>query len=393
MLRLALALAALAACSFKPQIGDGDGGPSSDGGGPSDGPIIEIDGMIEDAPAFVCSDFVPRANPQHVEPCDALPGGAWVVSQYSIYDTTNGTYTGGDDPTHYDIGGVRVISVSAFAINANSTLRVVGNKPLLILSWSTIQIAGTLDVSSQRGFFSFRGPGANASACLAATDGENSPDSGGGGGGGFGGPGGNGGDGKNGNQNNEGGTGGNSVSAPTVVRGGCPGGDGGSGQDRGDGGDGGGAVQLTAKDGITITGRLHAGGAAGTGGGDDQANTGGGGGGGGSGGYIGLDAPTLELMSSILAANGGGGGTGCEINRGPDGENGQLTDAAEGGGAARCTSPAPGGDGSFGGTMNGSEGQSSNDSAGGGGGGAGFILTWGSVASSPASASPAISQR
>jgi hypothetical protein len=389
-------LAALSGCSFNPlSTAVGDANPGGDGG-LIDGHIVEIDGMIEDAPAVTCSDFNPRANPRHVEPCDALPGGAWVIgTAFGLYDTDNGNYVNGDDPQSYDIAGVRVVSVSAFEIEGNAALRVMGSRPLVILSWTTIEINGTLNASSERnGNFVVLGAGANpgSAACVTAGNGENSSDSGGGGGGAFGADGGEGGDGKGGDTDNEGGAGGDAVPEPTTVRGGCPGGNGGTGQSRGLGGPGGGAVQLISKGALTINGRIHAGGAAGDGGHGD-----GGGGGGGSGGYIGIDAPNVSLGgNSILAANGGGGGTGCDAMTGPDGENARLSvSAANGGPESSCIKPEGGGDGGARSTQPaGEDGQPSpGDSAGGGGGAAGFILVWTGTLSNAGEASPTLIQK
>lgn len=392
MLR-ASALAALTACSFAPPpSGAIDASPGGDGS-QIDALIIDIDGMIEDAPPVTCADFMPQATPRHVEPCQALPGGAWVIdTPFGLYNTDNGgSYLNGPDPQSYDIGPLHVISVSKFTIQNGAGLRVVGTRPLLILSWDTIEVQGTLDVSSERdGNIVVVGAGGSPGSglCMAAGNGENSQDCGGGGGGGFGAAGGNGGDGKGGNQNNEGGAGGNALAMPTTVRGGCPGGNGGTGQTRGLGGPGGGAVQLTAKGAMTINGRIHAGGAGGDGGHGD-----GGGGGGGSGGYIGLDASSLSIgPNAILAANGGGGGTGCDAMTGPDGENGRLsTSAAGGGGETQCVKPEGGGEGGAQAQTSGAEGQPSpGDSAGGGGGAAGYILVWAGSFANNGTSSPAV---
>ena len=389
-------LAALVGCSFKPGASTSDGAPPGDGS-LVDTRIVDIDGMIEDAPPVTCADFVPRANPQHVEPCDVLPGGAWSVSSFlGVYNTDDGAYAGGDDPTSFEVGDYRVVSVSAFTVSPNATLRLIGSRPLVILAWDRIEVAGVIDVSSIRsgGFGIVDGAGANpdGDACVAAGAGENSQDSGGGGGGGFGGDGGQGGAGKGGNPNHEAGDAGPAVGVPTVVRGGCPGGAGGSGGSRGFGGSGGGALQLTAKSSITITGRITAGGAGGDGGHGD-----GGGGGGGSGGYIGLDAPQVQLgTSSILAANGGGGGTGCDGGTGPDGENGKLgTGRADGGTETtiQCAKPEGGGNGGAGATLTGDAGANSpGDSAGGGGGSVGYILAWSPSLTAQGTVSPAIIQ-
>ncbi|MEJ7598325.1 MAG: hypothetical protein WKG01_10480 [Kofleriaceae bacterium] len=392
-----IALAALAGCSFKPGSGTSDGSAPTGDGSLGDATIVDIDGTIEDAPAVTCADFMPRANPQHVEPCDVLPGGAWTVSSLlGIYNTDDGTYAGGADPMSYEVGDYRVVSVSAFTVSQGATLRLIGSRPLVVVAWDTIAIAGVIDVSSIRSDnFMIDGAGANPGddACNAAGAGESSQDSGGGGGGGFGASGGAGGDGKGGNTNNEGGAAGTMVAVPVVVRGGCPGGDGGTGSSRGRAGSGGGGLQLTAKTSITITGRITAGGAGGDGGHGD-----GGGGGGGAGGYLGFDAPSVQLRSgSIVAANGGGGGTGCDGGTGSDGRNGGLdADPAAGGGenATLCAKPEGGGDGGAGTKLTGENGSDSpGDSAGGAGGAVGYVLVWSSSLMAQGLVSPAIMQR
>ena len=72
------------------------------------------------------------------------------------------------------------------------------------------------------------------------------------------------------------------------------------------GGAGGGAIQLSSRMAISITGTIVAGGAGGEG---SPLNAAVGGGGGGAGGYIGFDSGSLAIdAGAIVAANGGGGG-------------------------------------------------------------------------------------
>ncbi|HWU87500.1 MAG TPA: hypothetical protein VN253_09510 [Kofleriaceae bacterium] len=367
-------LIVVAGCSF-----------SGPGGGASN-----PDGMVGDGAdgAPTCTSWSPIAR--HVVPCDlpVTPGPAWMVTSNSTFDTTDGSVSGGNPPPSTVVNqgsgvSLRVISVGSFEVAPGATLRVIGSQPLLVLSWSTIQVAGIIEVGSIRaGATVEKGAGADRSGCSAAGNGTGNSNGGGGGGGGYRLGGGAGGNGSNGSP----GVGGGSISAPMDVYGGCAGGRGaGGGGAGGAGGSSGGAIQLTAKTSITIasTGRINAGGAGGRG-----AQSNGGGGGGGSGGFIGLDAPMVTVESNaVLAANGGGGGTGCKSQSGPDGSNGSLViTRAPGGPAAVCMGPtAGGGGGAF--VTSGSSmemqgevgGSSSNDSGAGGGGGVGYILAWASA--------------
>lgn len=371
MVRLGVLLV-LGACSFQIR---------ADNGGEGTGPDAPRRDAAIDANTS-CVGFVPLGN--HVTPCSVPAGNDWNVTADTTFDTTAGTVSVGTAPTSYEVGGLRIVSVTAFTLGSGSTLRVIGPKPLLVLSWAEMRIDGTLDVSSRRtAATQDLGAGANTAACDGATNGSGTQDCGGGGGGGFrgtGGPGGAGG--------NAAGAGGAALGIPSTIVGGCPGTNGGTGSSKGDGGAGGGAVQLTARTRIVVsgTGRLYAGGAGGEGGNGD-----GGGGGGGSGGYLGLAAPMVELApGAIVAANGGGGGTGCDGGNGPEGENGRLdAQRAAGGLATTCSTPRAGGDGGAAPAQAGSAGASSPESGGGGGGGAGHVFAWGTLMSQ-ATISPAI---
>jgi hypothetical protein len=318
----------------------------------------------------------------HVEDMCAMapPGDSWRITTIgATYDTEADTYSQGPSPTSALIAQpgnrmARVVSVRELIVEENASLRVVGRYPLIVLSWSTIMVAGTIDVSSPAGL----SPGAGASRedCDVGDPGQGTSAAGGGGGGGLGDGGKPGGNGNQGAGLNMGGTPGGSISRPVAtVFGGCRGGDGGGDAGSGGrGGDGGGAVQLTAKDSIAIAsmGRIHAGGMGGAG-----ANGNGGGGGGGSGGFIGLDAPVVTTaMTSVLAANGGAGGVGCESGTGARGQDGQAMNlAALGGMGSTCVNGADGGNGAKRGAAA-LPGANSTVSGGGGGGGNGYILIW-----------------
>lgn len=264
-----------------------------------------------------------------------------------------------------------VVSVGRLHVAAGATLRVVGANALIVASWGTIEIEGTVDASSG-GTAVTKGAGANPTSCAthAAMLGvSNAGGAGGGGGGGGQGAGGRGGVGDNGN----GGLGGTAITAP-LLAGGCAGATGGTGSSApGAGGDGGGAVQLTARVSITIaaTAKIHAGGAGGKPAG--PSGDGGGGGGGGSGGMIGLEAPMVSATAgAILAANGGAGGEGGgNTGIAGTGQNGQPSATA-----ATCPNTGSGGNGGVGSagiTLNGGVGGPDTSGGGGAGGGAGFI--------------------
>jgi hypothetical protein len=340
-------------------------------------------------PGDPCLNWTPV--PSHFDPCAIVdPEGGLTLDLPGTYtyDTNSGTLSppGGGTPISHASEvlmapalNVRLISVDSFALGPNSTLRATGSIPLLVASWSTITVDGTIDVSS--GIAVGPGAGANTGACSAAEDGADSANGGGGGGGaGLGDDGGDGGDG-GGGDGNKGAKGFKLGSTPTNVRGGCPGAKGAKG-DRddggGDGGNGGGALQLTARQSITINGKLHAGGQGGGPGngdvgGNDQSRRSAGGGGG-SGGMLGLDAPMIAIgAGAILAANGGGGGGGCVNNLAAGGEDGKLDDIK----ANRGTKEGYGGDGGDGGFVTvawGQPGDSADGGGGGGGGGVGFII-------------------
>jgi hypothetical protein len=322
-----------------------------------------------------CTGWTPR----HFDACtipDPTGPVALTAAGVYAYDTTLGTLTGpgGVAITHASqiVAAGRVISVDAFEVGPGVTLRVTGPHPLIVASWSTIQIAGTIDVASTT---LAAGGGSNPAACAthAALPGTtNAGGAGGGGGGSLGGIGGPGGSGDGGNA--PGGGGGTAVAMAPLLVGGCSGGKGGDGnQPGGIAGKGGGAVQLTARMALTVaaTARLNAGGSAG---GAGQASNGAGGGGG-SGGMLGLQGATVAVASgAILAANGGGGGEGSGNQQGVSGQDARVS-AVRAVGGAGGSDAGDGGPGGAGATVGGLAG--ANDGTyggGGGGGGAGFIV-------------------
>ena len=321
------------------------------------------------AASFDCSIWT--GAPRHFTPCDLpAPSGALALDgagEY-VYNTADGTLTGpGGAPAVASklVAAGRVISVESLAIGPSATLRVTGSQPLIVASWSTIDVRGTIDAGSSTS----AGAGTNPTECAAhaALTAEDANDgASGGGGGGFQGAGGRGGAGDVGNP----GAGGTAVAIPLLL-GGCAGNRGGNGdqQNAGAGGAGGGAVQLTARQAITISGRLLAGGAGGAG----ASGSDGGGGGGGSGGMIGLEGASVAVSAgAILAANGGGGGQGSDVAPGGSGQAGAAGLTRSDGGTGGDS--GLGGIGSGGAVLAGGLGQNDADhGAGGGGGGGGYI--------------------
>jgi hypothetical protein len=292
---------------------------------------------------------------------------------------------------------VAVFNVESFVLEAGAHLFVIGDKPLVIASWDRIEIAGILDAGSTTGELDVTlrvdgstriGAGANpAVGCETAfgSPGGNAVSSGGSGGGGGGAFSGNGGRGGIGDTSMQpGGPGGVAVALPSVIRGGCRGGHSGTAGTGVSspatplsisvGGNGGGAIELSARVAIVVTGTVTAGGA---GGGGAPQGSAAGGGGGGAGGYIGLDAPMVELATaSTIAANGGGGGGSAPFaGQGNQGDNAVSAAATAGGAISGGTCGLAGGVGAAGADRNGGM-NVLNDSCGGGGGGgaAGYIL-------------------
>jgi hypothetical protein len=377
---------------------------------------VVIDANMIDAPDCTSWSY----TPQFFEPCLINPPGGVLelnipdndpgnVTPYYLYDTTTGVLhdpkgnqVAHDNQPWSQMPTIRLLSVNSLEIVLGTTLRVVGDHPILIASWGTIDINGTIDVSSQANFPSGQdvGAGANQSSCAVTdaggdgatsavlTDGKGS----GGGGGGFGAVGGIGGMAGGGPPGTSGAA---QMGPPENLRGGCPGGRGGDGANSnvapnsgGEGGAGGGVLHLAARDTLHVlaSGRLHAGGAGGAPGNPDvglnDQTYRAGGGGGGSGGYIGLEGDAVTADSgAVIAANGGGGGAGALNNIGTAGEDGKLDSAPSMGGTSPDSSHGGNG-GARGGMAPGSDGDGlgGNHGGGGGGGGVGRIIIFSSNA-------------
>lgn len=273
-----------------------------------------------------------------------------------------------------------VLAGAGFTLPAGQTLRAYGGRPLVLVSTTSFDLMGTIDVSSNHGGGATdSGAGANPlTVCNGTTP---ATGNGGGFGGSFGGQGGDG-------QMKDGAGGGAAPALggfPSELRGGCPGGNGSTSStgSAGTGGSSGGAVAIIAVVGIHLDGTINASGAGGLGGSANRS----GGGGGGSGGMIVLDAPAITPgAGGRVFANGGGGAEGGAGSTGgiasvgsPGGESTGPTVPAPGGGTG-TTDGGDGGDGSAGTVTSGANatGQSRNDGGGGaGGGGAGFIRAHG----------------
>lgn len=371
-MRSGLVAALLCGCSFqlsKPAADDGtgDGGTTSDAP-PQDG--TQIDGTQIDAstpPDAPCSWAL------HFDACSVTqpPAGGVVLTSGSwVFDTDTRQF----QPTPANNAFVAievmqpgsapavVLAVESFVALGGATLQVVGSKPLIVGSWTTIAVGGVIDAGSRR--TGTAGAGSAVATCTPGGAGQGAATNagGGGGGGGFRGAGGMGGIG----DGAAGGSAGLAQPLPSIVRAGCPGASGGL-IGFGVGGSGGGAIELAARTSISITGTVRAGGAGGQGGG--QTGVKGGGGGGGSGGFVGIDTPTLLLgANAVLSANGGGGGGGGNGAASPGQDGSGSTGPAAGGSGAQT-----GGVGSSGSVLGGETPGSSGDGGAGAGGGAGFI--------------------
>jgi hypothetical protein len=339
-------LALLGACGFSSsKTGDDDGG------------VIIVDAGTPDASTkFGTIISVVLAT---------YPTTAVMVESADL-DIDTGPTSQSCDPA---VGIYCAVAGASFTVAPGLKIRAHGARPLLLVSLTTFDLSGDIDVSSAQD----GPPGAGALSltdCMTVIPPPTlATGASGGFGGSFGGKGGDG-DGVNGNR----GTATTfTVSWPTPLRGGCPGGNSGNG---GLGGNGGGAVAIIA-DSININGKINASGAGGHGGGAGKT----GGGGGGSGGMIVLDVPVSRITrngAGALFASGGGGGEGGTAGitpaAGQDGGNPAVPMTAAAGGTSD-NEGGDGGKGSFGRTLSGaSSGMSVGPDGGGGGGGGGAGL-------------------
>jgi len=357
-------LVMVSACGFQSNNAKNDGGGGGSDGGGSDS------GVIPDAPP----DAPPLCFGSYPNVCFStiadVPTTALTLPQE--IDTMSSSLCGtrNNQPTFC------VIAARGLTLTAG-TVRAYGARPLVLLSTTTVDLAGTLDVSSTSAAVAHpTGPGVvDIPSCA---DGAVTPTkSSGGYGGSFGGKGSDG-------QKQDGGRdplAGPAVSVPAALRAGCPGASGSPDKEgtlTGIGGKGGGAVAIIATE-IHLNGQINASGAAGTAGPAVKS----GGGGGGSGGMIVLDSPLIIAGSSFaLFANGGGGGQGGSLPpNGGSGQDGHESTGPMVPGAGGNNLTTPGGSGGSGAAGTGSKdgtpaqltGLSGNAGGGAGGGGAGFI--------------------
>jgi hypothetical protein len=380
MIRVVFVAALAGACQYNPREIDGDDVP--------DAPPGTSDARVDAEPGDPCMDW--SFTPAQFDPC-GIPGPNdpnWdnglmdIDSQTWELDGDTGVLRHGaamTDVPYAVIDGVAVFSVDHLVISSGATLRGLGARPIAIVSWTSIDIDGTLDVASRTNAPGI-GPGAGASSANcpleAAGPQTGTPSAngdGGAGGGGFGDAGGAGGTGDT--TLGIGGAGGMGrlLAVPPRLEGGCRGADAsGDNGTPGTGGAGGGAILLVARVDLVVNGVIHAGGAGGVGA-TDGGRTGGGGGG--SGGMIELEAATITIAdTATLAANGGQGGGGNDGNDALPGADGEASDVPafiannEGQG-----DPDGGAGGAIGATM-GQPGSGGTRGGGGGGGGVGYII-------------------
>lgn len=306
-------------------------------------------------------------------------GNLSITTGEYTFDTTNGTMK---DPMGIDIptpsivrDGLRIVSVQDFTIATNAAFRAIGDKPLVIAAWGSIEVAGKVDAGSH----AMPGPGSNPPECAAIAprpggDGTMNAGGGGGGGGGFSTMGGEGGKGSD--QGGAGGAAGGMLALPTTIQGGCSGAASGNAGpnatmplDHATGGAGGGAIVLAARAGATISGTVEA---AGQGGGGAPMKSQSGGGGGGAGGFIAIEGATIQQHGMLVATGGGGGGSAPQGGGvGGTGADGTRTGAA-GGSVSQCS--GAGGQGSSMQIPNGGNGNTGTCGGSGGGGGHGYIV-------------------
>jgi hypothetical protein len=353
-----LAIAA-AACyrPVSPAIGDGavsgdgsalggDGG--DDGGNTGSGTCAGVSTLLR-----VCSgDVTPGSGTLFAGQLDTAKctGGAVVT-------TTNG----------------QICELVGASVRVGS-LTATGPNPLAIISTVSMNVSGTLDVSSYTG--KPDGAGAGSATPCGTAEGDSAEDSGGGDGGSYGSVGGAGGLGDSGAFGGQAG-----ATRPVSLAPGCAGGLGvGTGGAITSGGPAGGIVLLVSLGTLTIEAGASVL-ADGGGGGGGASATSTSGGGGGAGGVILLAAAgTIDATHGTIAAIGGGGGGGAanSADGSPGSESTGLAPATGGmGGVGGIGSGGGGGDGGFDtGTpaLGGSTGMGVAGTGGGGGGGFGYVI-------------------
>lgn len=297
--------------------------------------------------------------------CITMP--APIVALSSAIDTT----TDARCRVRSQASGPDLCVIEGATIIVNEHVQVTGDRPLVLVAASTVEITATLDASSKLG--ERKGAGSQG-GCASAGGANGLAGAGGGAGGTFGFPGGPGGAGQAGTTTPAGGGAPSAVVPLTGVFGGCAGGNGGVATAAAAlGGPGGGAVYVIAGERIEVAGIVNASGSGGAGG----AVGGGGGGGGGAGGFVALDAPSIVMDGMVFARGGGGGGGGDTMAAGGRGAD-PMGVAGQTRGGTGTTGGTAGGDGC--GAPQGEHGGftgSAQVGGGGGGGGCGRIRLWG----------------
>ncbi|WP_309888113.1 hypothetical protein [Archangium sp.] len=273
---------------------------------------------------------------------------------------------------------VLVLSMKQLDIASGKSLKLVGDKPVILAVYGNATFTGKLLANASK---QAPGTGGNSTQCGTRAGNDGAVKSGefpgsGGGGGGHAFAGGNGGKGATAPEApvSEGGTASTTALVPLV--GGCAGGRGGQlTATAGLGGAGGGAVQVSVAGTLQVKDQVSVSGGGGKGGTAVIADAAGGGGGGSGGGLL-LEANDLDLQANArLTANGGGGGEGGDLGTTPenglDGADGSLLDNTHAAGG-NSGGGAAGGNGGRGATANnvGIGGDGNANEAGGGGGGA-----------------------
>lgn len=375
-----------ATCSYQPNF---------QGTCPNANEVCRGDGMCGPRPGMAFGFTPANVNPSMLPQPAMMPIS---ISGQASFNSTTNSFSGGwsaqplvqtvTTPT----GPASVLLFDQFSMNAGSTLRLTGDKPVILVAFTGMVLNNAVIDASGRG--QVPGPGGNVGcgASAGGAGGAMMTASGGGGGGSFHSAGARGGGGSTFQ------TGGVAGAARTRTRfdllGGCPGGRGG-GMQGGEGGAGGGAVQLVARFGILMDAtRVLVNGAGGEGAGNAAGATSGGGGGGGSGGVLLIQAPYVVITRSTLVSNGGGGGEGAGIVDlgflfgggrpgadgnvvpgslgAPGGAGGSFNGGNGGVGGARFASPGVGQPGT---TYTDNQNNSLYQAGGGGGGGAAGAVT------------------
>jgi len=260
---------------------------------------------------------------------------------------------------------VELCALVAVNIAVQSTV-ATGSRPLVLIALDSIDITGTVDVSS-RSATSRIGAGAQTK-CSTGSGTDGTTGAGGGAGGSYGFTGGGGAAGQNGQS--AGGLAGSALQ-PQTVHGGCPGQPGGivGSETRSAAGAGGGAFYAIAVKAISVPSGaiINVSGGGGKGGGVKS-----GGAGGGAGGLIGLDAESILIAGQVFSRGGGGGGGGGSASMGGNGADAPVFSGAVLGGFAGASGGTSGGDGADGG-IGGYPGPTAVNGGGAGGGACGCL--------------------